>query len=313
MKKSHLRYLILILTICVLGVVFYHVDKASEHITTLNRIDAKTFWLCSLSFVLSQIVYAYKQKIFLKFFSIPTTFNENFGLISAQSFGNFLPLSGGVISNMSYLKHRKSLSRTDFLSFFTADMFIKFFTFGVLGSFFLLYSYVMNGKISIILLCLLLGMGLLSVTIFLIPEFKNNQKKWLISKILVLKASFKKISRAPKLIFVSINIHIIVLFLIAFRIQLFFVVLGTQLSFVDATLITIFANVIRVASILPANIGLREAVITGSSMLLGVSQPIAFIAAILDRLLSMLWIVFFGIIYALLFSRVISKERINEN
>ncbi len=305
MNKSAKKILIYI-ALAALLILFFYLNR--DTINSIERLkDISWFSICNLAilFIISQILYVYKLKIFIRIYNISLTWKEGLSLISAQALGNYLPLSGGVISNAAYLKVKKGLPITHFISYFAGDTILKIFIYSILGILFSFYLYIDQGIFNLPTSLLFLALIVLSLLIFTIKLPSSLNRNKFTQKFLKLQDGLQEIKNHPKAMLLSSVIHILVLIILSARLKIIFNELDTEISLFAIFIMTMITNIIRVASIFPGNLGVRESIISILSKLYGVSASIGLVAAIIDRAVVIIVVFIMGVIFG---KNLLNKE-----
>ncbi|MHC4461808.1 MAG: hypothetical protein ACYS6W_02840 [Planctomycetota bacterium] len=88
-----------IFTLIFIGLILVFSRNQWKEYANISQVSVSTiFWLSAL-FILMQITVGYMLKIFVEVFNIRLGIVEWFGLVSVQSFANYLPFSAGVAHN----------------------------------------------------------------------------------------------------------------------------------------------------------------------------------------------------------------------
>ncbi len=265
-----------------------------EEFKKIKNIGLLSILWISMLFVASQLLNGYMLKIFMNLFEIRLSFAEWFGLINVQSFGNYLPLSGGLISNMVYLKAKKKLPVSKYVSYLAGDTVVKLLVFGIIGMVMLLVLSVFNSLIFITLLSFIL----FALVCILFPQSKIKSNNRFINWIFQIHKGWDSIKTNRKVVIKCVLIHISILIIISLQFYIIFNELGYDVAITHIFILTIMTNVIRLASIFPGNLGLREAIAGSVINLFGFPFSLGLVAAIIGRGISMFWIFLFGIIFS---------------
>ena len=287
-----------ILSGIVLTAVLYASRNQIDKIDSISEFSVSSLIIISILFILVQFIFGFQLKNILSAFYIKTTFKEWFGLIAVQSMGNYLPFSGGTLSNIAYLKVHKKLPVSNYLGYLAGDTILKITIYGVVGIVILLGNWILFNQFNATLL-LIIGIffifGLLSVIlpgVRFIPE--NKVIRWIIS----LHEGWLIIRNNTKVLIICILTHILTLILISFQYYFIFKELNFQFNLYSIFILTIITNLVRVASLFPGNIGLRESVSGIVLQLFGFSFGIGVLASLMGRIISMFWIFLFGGIFS---------------
>ncbi|MBT6068531.1 hypothetical protein HOG48_02125 [Candidatus Peregrinibacteria bacterium] len=298
-----------ILAFLLIGVVFYFSKDQWQYFSKIKDVSLYGFCFVSLYFILSQIIQAFQLKWYMKIFKIDLTNHEAFGLICLQAFGNYLPLSGGVVSNMAYLKAKRELPVARYFSYLLGDTILKFFIYGLLGIILLLsgsfifHMFEINWMVILFLVCLILS----SALCIFFPTVERKSEHKVIAWLHHMHESWALLRKNKNLMLKNTLTHILVLVLIALQFSVLFDEIGIKMSFSAILILTIITNIIKITSLFPGNLGLRETVSGGVTKMFGFNFASGFAASLLGRVITMIWIFLFGIYFSFSFSRVLRK------
>ena len=258
LKKQYINIVILIL---LLLIVYLNRDKLSEF-RKIQDISILSIFYISLLFILGQFINAYRLKIFIEVFQVKLGFWESFGLICIQSFGNYLPLSAGIASNMAYLKVKKKVPVSKYVSYLAGETIIKILVFGVLGLLQLLWISIMIHNVSFMLFLILFAFILFSLICIFLPIRKKYSKNKFINWFIQIHKGWEEIKNRRSVIVKSMLSHIFILILITIQYSIIFREISYSINIFYIFILTIMTNVIRIASIFPGNLGLRESTVS---------------------------------------------------
>lgn len=279
-------------------IVLFTVDQWAGFGQKIKQISPDAIIYISLLFICSQIINGYMLKVYIQVFGIKLLFKEWFGLISLQSFGNYLPLSAGLASNIAYLKVQKKLPVSDYISYVGGDTVLKFLTFGIIGILVSLFYLVSGSEVDFRILIIFCGLVIIALIIIWVKIPKQAPQYKILKLLLSIHNGWEQIKSNKAVVIKSISAHTLMLAIIGLQFRIIFDQLGYEVGFLPIILLTILTNVIRVASIFPGNLGLRESVSGIITELFGLSFSLGVFGSIVGRVISMFWIFLFGIIYS---------------
>lgn len=267
----------------------------------LQSISLKSIILISVLFIFSQFLNGFMLKIYLKVFGVYLSLWEGFGLISVQSFGNYLPLSAGLASNGLYLKKKKNLDFSKFVSYIAGDTVLKFLTYGFIGIILLIYRLIVADEFQTIIFAVLSTMLIFSFIAIFLRDIKSNLKyiKWFLE----VQSGWKEIKSNKKIIISIVLFHILMLILISLQFYIALVDIGEVIGLIPIVFLTILTNVIRIASLFPGNLGLRESISGYVTQSFNFSFALGLVAALITRAVSMFWIFLLGFVFSFYFMK----------
>jgi len=287
-----------ILALLLMGIVLYLSRGELSNTKIVRTFQFSSIIWISFFFLLAQLTFAVQLKVVLSVFSINLKFVEWFGLISIQSLGNYLPFSGGTISNIAYLKVNKKLPVSDYLGYLAGDTVLKIAIYGALGLGFLFGNWILFNQFNATIFLIIGIFFVLGLLLVFLPSISlktdNKPIRWIIS----LHEGWIKIRNNAKVLTLCILTHILTLVFISLQYYFIFKELHFQFNILSIFVLTIITNLVRIASLFPGNIGLRESVSGMVLLLLGFPFGIGVTASLLGRIINMFWIFLFGSIFS---------------
>ena len=250
----------------------------------------------SLLFLSAQICNGYKLYMFLKRFDVNLKFFEWFGLVSIRSLGNYLPLSAGSIYNSIYLKYNKNFSYSHFAAVYSVNIIFLMASSSTLGVLLNLIIFIQKGYINLYLLGLFLLLIFFQIIIlFPTPVFLKNHKIRMV--LLQLRGGIDILKSSPVFILKIFFINVFVLILLSFRFFVIFKQLDLSISLIETILIISLMPILNLITVIPGNLGIRESILGGLAELTAQSFSNAFMAGIIDRVVTLLWIFMTGVFF----------------
>lgn len=276
---------LLFLLILALGIHYFESHKG--FFSLITTLSAHYVLMLSLLTILLSLSYGLQVKILTDHFQLNLTFFRCFGLSRATSFVNlWLPAGGGASFKAVYLKKLHDLNYSSFIASSGIAIAINF----LLNSFFALvllgmsgrdadmHLLVMSGVIFIaVLLVLFLGHSVMSRFGGLLGYFKNIIAEW---------DAMRKDRRTLKKLFGTSGV---IFMLATLRVYVSFHAFSADISIVTCGTMAAFATMTGILNLVPANYGIREAIIISFSGISGIDINIGVHAAAFDRISSVLW------------------------
>jgi uncharacterized protein (TIRG00374 family) len=290
-----------ILYAAIILLIFSIIYLNKEHLSEFKKIkniSILSILYISILFIVGQVVNGYRLKIFIEVFGVKLNFIEWFGLICIQSFGNYLPFNAGILSNVTYLKVKKKVPISKYVSFFAGDTVIKLLVFGIIGTLLLLWITLTTNKVNYMLFLVLFSFIFFGVICIFLPMTKKVSNNRFINWLIKIHRGWDQIKKSRSVLVKSVITHIILLMLITMQFSIIFNELGNNINIFYIFILTIMTNVIRFISIIPGNLGLRESIAGSVTKLFGYSFSIGIMAALIGRIISMFWIFLLGIIFS---------------
>ena len=218
-------------------------------------------------------------------------------------FNYYIPARGGTVAKAYYLKRNYGVEYSYYISLMTGAFVIGLVLTSLIGLFSVFFTFMVTGRFIFSLatvFLIILFVALLSS--FLVKYFlrlKNSIKFKRINNFLTnLEKGLTYFSNHKKL---TLNFCVLTLFFIlimAVRLYLCFNALNSEVNFMDILMIRAIAEFSFLISLLPGNLGIKEGIIIFSAGVFGISVDQAITAAILDRVISMIFIFGFGFVYS---------------
>lgn len=295
-KKKILQILVLVILIAWFVVYFYQNIDEFRQSKIVNSIYLIPIFLLAVLFLMTN---GLVLKYLLEPFQIKLNFKEWFGLSVINTMGNYLtPFRGGAVVKAIYLKKIYQFSYSYFLSTLTGIYVIVFLVnsfVGLLTIFLLKYFYgIFN--ILIFLIFLFIFLFLLGIVIFS-PKFKETKCSFINKFISVINGwylikSNKKIIITTSLIsLVNVAIMVLVMFL-EFR------VFGINIPLLRVLFLSIVSTLGLFFSITPGALGIREAIVSFTAIVINIPIFQVLTVSILDRVVGLIIIFILGPIFS---------------
>jgi len=280
-------------------------------IKNIAEIKFSTMVLASAFFLLSQVIAGYIFKLLVSVFDVHLQFKEWFGLVAIRSFGNYLPLSTGVALSATYLKINKNLKLSSFASFFSTITIFTVFTNSILALTILLWTFLFKKTFPPIILSIFVFLFLFCLMILILPLPKLKETGKISKFINNIHGGWLLIKSRKKLLIKVMTLQTIYVLCLALQLHLIFDDLNYTISILQSLLIILLSSMIRLTTIFPGNLGLRESIIAFMGKELGYPIGAGFIASAIGRIICLVWIFFFGIIFS--FILLGKRWKINNN
>ncbi|BFN37124.1 lysylphosphatidylglycerol synthase transmembrane domain-containing protein [Fidelibacter multiformis] len=303
-KNKQIIFLVLkyFLSITILVPIIYLILKNKETILSLKDINIFGVLLLLLSSILAYLPTSLEFNISLKLFNIPISYIESFKLSSLNSMYNyFIPIRGGSFARAYLLKKRYGLDYSKYLSLLGGLYFIGIFVSSLIAlltlNILLLFLHMWYCKLYFLSLFLFLT---LIVLFFLLNKIKTiqsqNHRNKVIKALIKIYVGLSLFKKNPKVIVKISLVQIILVLFLTLRLYISFILLDISVSFIHLLVVQSLVTFSTILSITPGNIGIREGIVGLLSNLFGISLPGAFMAAALDRVVSMCVVFLFGFI-----------------
>ena len=198
-----------------------------------------------------------------------------------QAWGNYLPLSGGLVAKGVLLNRRHGLSYESFAALAIYTFAVELCAYGLAGFPGVLLA--ISGQTVLLPGVLLLSLAPLVLVLPLdrLPVVSRFQR---------LANSEEARQAFRPLLPTLIGLHLVMVGLGAVRLMICLSIAGEPLGFFQVILITVCGVLSRFAAVTPGALGIREVFMAAAGYLTGVNYQSVLVAAGLDRLVQMLFV-----------------------
>ena len=305
-KKQIFQILVLVILIGWFWVYFFQNIDEFRQIKIVNA-----FYIVPLGilFIFSLINNGLILKYFLIPFGIKLKFKEWFGLAVITSMGNYLtPFRGGAVARAVYLKKIHQFSYTHFLSTLAGMYVVIFLIYSFIGilSVFFLHQFLGIFNVLIFIVFLGLFLFLLGIVIFS-PKIQETKFPFLnffiniINGCHLTKSDKKVVGIIGLISLINVGIMVLMMFL-GFR------VFGIEIPLLSVLFLSIVSTLGLFISITPGALGIKEAIVAFTAVVINIPISQALTVSILDRVVGL------GIIFILgpIFSYVLMNQKRND-
>jgi uncharacterized protein (TIRG00374 family) len=295
-EKNKISLAVIIL---IIGLFALFLKDRWDSFHVLKRLSFGDVSLLAFLAVLFKLALGFNFKILVSFFNIHLRTFEWFGLTCIAAMTNYLlPGKAGTAAQAVYLKKKFNFRYTNFLSSVTGFYSAAFLVNAVIGTLLslrLLSEGLPAGKFGFLFfLCVSL------VTVFLIFAIFNFPR--LSAKAGLLRdffEGFRNFHDKPAEATGLVLSQVIVVAAIGLRLLAAFRVLGVEIDLVSSIIVALITSFSIFINLTPGALGIKEALLTFSATLLGVSPSEAVMVAMLDRVVDVIVSFAFGYAFAL--------------
>lgn len=286
-----------------------YVSRHPEEFRKILSVRIIDFSVISFLVIVTFALNGLVAKVLLDFFNVKIKTTEWFGLSVLNKLGNYLPVRIGPVLRAVYLKKAYNFNYTTFISCMGVASVIVILSSGLIGIAGMAVMYFTFDAFSpiLFLLFVLISLGALFLIIFS-PVIRSSENK-IMRRISNVIEGWNSIKKDKKLLLKLFCISILAIFIYAVRVYYASFALGYNFPFLYALLIGIPSSLSVFLIIVPAGLGVREAVMGFSSKLLAKTTLSGVVIGSLDRVVAMIWVVVMGSIFALLLSRRLAKKQ----
>jgi hypothetical protein len=297
------KYQYIILLILGGGALWYGYANR-ELFLNLKKISFPDLLVLGLLVFVSHILNGYRFKYLMRVFKINLNFREWFGLSICNSmFNYYLPARGGIVVRAYYLKNKYKFSYSFYTSLLTGSYIITLFLSAITGLLLTLLFKFIHGvlyekllAIFVMLISLILIItALLILSLKIGRNFDNEKLNNLTSNI---RKGLYFFRDNKKLIVIFSALYLISIFILGARLFICFSAIDIKVLFLQTFIISSLTAFSMVLSLTPANLGIKEGVITLSAYLFGIYANEAMLVALIDRAVAVILIFSLGLIFS---------------
>jgi uncharacterized membrane protein YbhN (UPF0104 family) len=239
--------------------------------------------------------------LFAKIFDVHLKLSESFGLAVTSIMYNYLPLQGGLASRGIYLKKIHNLTYSNFLATLSGSIVLNILGIGGLGIFALGWAYVEYNYFNYTICFMYILLILFSIFCMCL-KIKEKKIDFILLKPFYRVLDGWKTIRSKSNVFLTIIVleHLFIL-LMALRLLYSFSIFHHEIAFPFCLMIATFSMLSNFISFVPGALGIREAVVGAISGWLEVGMVAGVVAASMDRIMSIIWVFFWGSIFTFVF------------
>jgi uncharacterized protein (TIRG00374 family) len=295
------QYVIVLLLAILAAWYGYSHKELLLHVKTISVVSLTGL---ILAVFVSQIMIGYQFKCLMRIFGIDMDFREWFGLSACNSmFNYYLPARGGIAVRAYYLKKRYGFPYSHYTSLLAGSNIIAFILSAGMGlCLTLLYKLIhgiWHGKFLALFASLLLVtvIGTLVLLVFLkLGKTFNNAR---LNNILELfKDGLNLFVKNKKLVAAFSVFQILGIFAFGARLFICFSAIGVDVTPLQMLIIPSLTTFSLMLPLTPANLGIREGIISGCAYWFGLPADQALLAALIDRGAAVIMTFLFGLIFS---------------
>lgn len=303
-----MRFLGWIVAICIIVLIFSLNPAILDEFRRLKNLTLADLCLVSLLFLSAQMVIGLEMRVLCRPFGISFKNFEWFGLVSIRAYCNYLPFNAGIMANALILKKTQGLPVTKFAALTMFTMVMMFGVAGLIGEGTLIFFYAV-GRPFDAYLAVAFGAVFLSAAATLFLPFpnsigENRFLRWIRSA----NEGWLTLRTDMQRVLVLFLLRIFLLFLVNARLWVVTRSMGYSMDFGTILLMTCGVLTLKVGTMIPGNLGIREGISGWISQATGVGFEYGFVTMSIDRVIQTVWILVLGFSSTLYFGRNISVK-----
>ena len=271
----------------VMGAIGFYLLRHREEFHLITRVSTGAVFVLSVFTVIASLCYAVQLKIVLDHYGLRLTLLDCFGISRATSFADlWLPFGGASSLKAVYLKKFHDLRYSSFIASMGIAQMMKV----MVNSMAAIVLLTLAGVKTTTLLPAAAGAILLVTLAFFLGAHKIDIEFFRISRHLkTLMEEWQKIRADHRTMHKLILLNLAFFSLNCLLINSAFRSFGVGIPSAACGLIASFTIIAGVINLVPANLGIREAVVMASSSMLGTGINEGLHAAALMRIVSTIW------------------------
>ena len=296
------RYVLSALAVVYLAALVY-VVAGFEHSRLLLTLSWTDFAVLSILSLATTILNGLFLKVACHALGCQIAKIEAVGLASANSLLNYLPLRVGLGFKAAYLASVRGLSVSGFASITGVSAAMTFVCAGVLGAGTSLWQWQFSvpRQTSLgVLGALYVATAVLGVTLIMGGDAILNRLRlpWGLSRFSApLSGALSTLTRDMAFQFQTYGLNLAILMVVAARLYFVSLLVDAPVTLSEAILLSTAAAVAVFVSILPAGLGVREAALSATYVVLGGSLETGLLLSTIDRIVSLFWAIIVGSVW----------------
>ena len=252
-----------------------------------NFLEHK-FWflLVALTYICGRFLDGIKLRMVLSHFGLNLKKYESFGICMMVPFYNLIFPNAGIVTSALYLKSKYELKFRHFISVGLIKFISTVVSCSLIGICASIIYMMRRGTFSLLLPLVIYGSALLTLLILFFVPFPASLKRFpLLLKLFNVLESLQEISSDRRLISLLIFLQIGITSLFLFKYYIIFKALSLDAHFLSISAVMPMTALSNLINLIPANLAIREAVVSGGLTLIGYTFADGLFVAATDRAL----------------------------
>lgn len=284
---KHARLLSIIASVIMLGLLVYLARRYAHELKHIPRVSPVLVVVIFALYIVMRAINGLMMKIALKALGYFIPFGEAVMLAILTTYANLLIPRAGLGLPALYLKVKRNVTYADFTSQSLIVVSLQVGAIGICGlicqgllaAFFSVPFNPWIGGLFALSVVGGVGAAMIKPTIF--PDSHGAFANFLHR----IGSAWARIGSSRRTVLAQLLWNVPMLALRAWRIQIAFYAIGSEISFLGAFVASLLADLLFFVSITPGGLGFRELGITYVSTTFGISPVLSATAALLDRLI----------------------------
>ena len=278
------KYLSRAVAIATLLLVFFVLFNRFD-IIKKNFLEHK-FWflLVALTYICGRFLDGIKLRMVLSHFGLNLKKYESFGICMMVPFYNLIFPNAGIVTSALYLKSKYELKFRHFISVGLIKFISTVVSCSLIGICASIIYMMRRGTFSLLLpLAIYVATLLTLLTLFLVPIPLSLKRFPLFLKLFNVLEGLQDLRSDKRLILSLIFLQTGVTSLFLFKYYIIFKALSLNAPFLSISAVMPMTALSNLVNLIPANLAIREAVVSGSSALIGYTLADGLLVAAIDR------------------------------
>ena len=288
-SKSFAKWLKNILAIAIIAFLIWYLSRHWDQLKTLVRLRIDQFVLAYITWFFYLIGSAFVTQLLLSALKVKTSYWDMVRLNNAALLLNFAPMKFGTVFRAGYLKRHYQLSFTNFATFFVYVTLLMILTSSLVGLILLIHIYGLKTHQSKVLAIVFIA-GIIGSLIFLVVPLPTPKGQ---SRIVDLLRNYfighNQLSGSRKTILVSAIVLTINFLFESARIGIIYHSMGKDLHPGGYVVLGSISSVVFFLGLTPGSLGIKEAALGFSAVVLGIPLEVGILAALLERAVTLIY------------------------
>ncbi len=290
------RIIAILAWVIVLTALITYLISHFEDLKKLLHLSISNIITLVFLFIITQLLNGLRIMLFIGKVGIRLNIWECFSVANVNTMINYLPFKGGLFATAIYLKNTHALSYTNFASITIASHIVQLLTVTFVTTFLIAIYSLLTGVflVKLFYIFCLLFVGILLATLLFKGFIKNivNASRW--QKIQKVINGLNIIISDRRLLLKLVLINFLAILVMSVRFAISFKIVSY-----DAPLILSFlAGQVKIIAVLlgiiPSGLGIAELFAGGVSEMMHAGVDMGVYAASVDRVISVLTLIFVG-------------------
>lgn len=308
--KSWLKYIYGIFIILILLIIYFFIKNNLDNIKDVINLSIINFLILSILILITITLNGYKINILSEYYNIKLKSKEWFGLSVITTMSNYLtPFGLGTSLRGIYLKKKYKLPYKSFITTLGINFIVSFFMYGFIGISLMIFFNFKYNFFSFVIFSIFLVMFIANLLIILFsPSLKYTKYKFLNNFIYIVN-EWRRIKKDWKLATKLVLNDFLALINYSLRISFIFFILSNKIPFLFSVLIALLTVSSLIIGITPASLGIKEILITYSTIAIGKTLDLGILVAAIDRGVAILYVFLLGGIFSYILLKNLKKTK----